>query len=110
MNKEQYYIDLFKPEYNILTKAGSSFGSLEETLDKFKLRIVSDETRINLSEAAKGRVLSEQVKAKISASRKGLKLSKQTRAKLSAAMTIIKGIAVEITNIKTGKIKEYLTH
>ena len=44
MNREQYYIDLLKPEYNILTKAGSSFGykHSEETLDKFKLRIVSD--------------------------------------------------------------------
>jgi group I intron endonuclease len=26
INREQYYIDLFKPEYNVLKKAGSSFG------------------------------------------------------------------------------------
>jgi hypothetical protein len=26
LKSEQYYIDLLKPEYNILTKAGSSLG------------------------------------------------------------------------------------
>jgi group I intron endonuclease len=41
---EQYYFDLFKPEYNILKNAGSPLG-----------RIVSDETKAKLSAANKGK-------------------------------------------------------
>jgi len=59
--REQYYIDLLKPEYNVLTKAGSSFGYKhnQETLDKLKFCITSEETRTNLSRSAQGRVLFE---------------------------------------------------
>lgn len=40
IEKEQYYLDLFKPEYNILKKAGSLLGfkHSEETKAKFKIR------------------------------------------------------------------------
>lgn len=43
--REQFYLDKFKPEYIILTTAGSSLGfkHSEETLSKFKLRKFSDE-------------------------------------------------------------------
>ena len=43
--REQFYLDNFKPEYNLLTTAGSSLGfkHSEETLLKFKLRKLSDE-------------------------------------------------------------------
>ena len=109
--REQYFIDILKPEYNILTTVGSSFGykHSEETLRKFRLRKVSDETRASLAKAATGRKLSIDIRAKISAARKGIKVSKQTRAKLSAATTTIQGVGVEITNIKTKEIKKYLT-
>ena len=52
---EQFYIDYFKPEYNILTKAGSSldFKHSEQTLSKFKLRNLSDEALSNLKMAKK---------------------------------------------------------
>jgi len=48
IEKEQYYIDKSKPEYNILTTAGSSLGFKqalcdEETLSKFKSRKLSAE-------------------------------------------------------------------
>jgi group I intron endonuclease len=41
IEREQYYIDLLNPEYNILTKAGSSLGfkQSEETIAKIKNRI-----------------------------------------------------------------------
>jgi group I intron endonuclease len=109
--REQYYIDLLKPEYNILSTAGSSFGykHTEETLDKFKLRVFSDEARANLAASATGRVLSEETKAKISAARSGIKLSAETRAKLSAATAAIQGVAVEVTNIKTGETEQFTT-
>ena len=92
--REQYYIEnsSLKPEYNILSTAGSSYGYKHtlETLDKLKLRVLSDEARANLAASATGRVLSEETKAKISAARSGIKLSLETRAKLSAATAAIR--------------------
>lgn len=40
LEREQFYLDLLKPEYNILPKAGSSLGykHTEETLEKFRAR------------------------------------------------------------------------
>ena len=68
LEREQYYIDTLKPEYNLLIKAGSTSGYKhnQETLDKFKLRVPSRETRANLSKSAKGRVMAEEVKEKTS--------------------------------------------
>jgi group I intron endonuclease len=109
--KEQYYIDLLKPEYNILRTAGSTIGykHTSETLEKFKYRKFSNETLANLRESAKARVLSKETRAKISASRKGIKLSNETRAKLSAIGATKVGVAVEVTNIISNEIKEYAT-
>ena len=59
--REQYYLELLKPEYNILDKAGSLLGfkHTTETLEFFKNeRKVSDSTRKNLSKAATGRIMS----------------------------------------------------
>ena len=69
--REQYYLDLLKPKYNILEQAGSSLGfkHSKETLEFFKNnRKVSEETRKNLSLAATGRILTEEDKNKISSS------------------------------------------
>jgi len=109
--REQYYIDLLKPEYNLLKVAGSSLGfkHTEETLKKFKVRKLSDEARANLIVSSTGRVLSEEVKAKISAARKGVKLSTETREKLSLAAAALRGVRVEVLNIKTGGLEEFLT-
>src|SRR5215217_6988855 len=75
--KEQEYINLLKPSYNLNPIAGSSLGykHSEEALAKLSAnmtarmtgRTVSDETRANLSAAATGRVLTAEERAKISA-------------------------------------------
>ena len=55
VEREQYFLDLLKPEYNILNKAGSLLGFKHkaETLEFFKNeRKVSVSTRENLSKAA----------------------------------------------------------
>ena len=46
ISKEQFYLDLYSPKYNILKKAGSSLGFKHsaETLAKLKLRKFSEET------------------------------------------------------------------
>lgn len=51
VKREQYYLDLIKPEYNILKTAGSSFGFSLET--KAKIREKSLRSTYNSSEQAK---------------------------------------------------------
>jgi group I intron endonuclease len=82
--REQYYLDLLKPEYNILKTAGSSIGfkHSEETLTKFRARKHTEETL----EKFKTRVLSAEARAKISA---------------------IKGSKVVVSDLLTGEINEY---
>lgn len=55
--------------------------------DHIKLhnRLISAETRKNISEAAKGKKMSEEAKRKMSESRKGKSLSEETKKKLSEA-------------------------
>jgi len=108
--REQFYFDLFKPEYNILEQAGSSLGfkHSEETLEFFKnSRLVSEETRNNLSLAATGRILTEEDKKKISNSRQGIKFSDETRGKISATITLLRGVPVIVKNINTNEEIEY---
>jgi len=66
LEREQYYLDTYSPEYNILKIAGSSQGYIhnenslmkissrqisEETLNKMRSRIQSPETKIKISKA-----------------------------------------------------------
>lgn len=62
--REQYYIDLLKPEYNILKAANSRLGIKHspETLLKFKNRKLSPEALKNLKNAMKGKVPSPLAK------------------------------------------------
>lgn len=58
IEREQYYLDLLNPEYNILRKAGSLLGfrhseaSLELIRKASKDRIVSEETKLKLAESS----------------------------------------------------------
>lgn len=47
LDKEQYYMDLYKPQYNIVQKAGSTLGykHTQKSLDKMREFILSDEVR-----------------------------------------------------------------
>ena len=64
IKREQYYIDILNPKYNILKKAGSSLGykHTKETLLKFKERRLSPEALINLKLAKKGIVPSSPLR------------------------------------------------
>jgi len=108
--REQYYLDLLKPEYNILALANSSLGfkHSKETLELFKNRTVSENTKTNLSLAATGRILSEGEKTKLSRLRKGIILSDEIRAKISATMTSKIGIPVVVKNRSTKEEIEYI--
>jgi group I intron endonuclease len=62
--KEQYYLDLLKSEYNILTTAGSSLGYRHspETIAKFKARKHSLETKAKIREKTQTAERIEQLK------------------------------------------------
>lgn len=74
IKREQHYLDLLKPEYNILKIAGSSFGykHTETTLAKLRGRTHSEETRAKLSKSRIGTQLSEETRAKLSLLLKGV--------------------------------------
>ncbi len=109
--REQYYFELLKPQYNILEKAGSLLGfkHSKDTLAKFAIREVSEETRKNLSLAALGRRLTEEDKGKISSRRKGIQLSDITRKKISLSSAILRGIKIEVQDVNTNEKIEFQT-
>lgn len=111
---ENYFIKLFRPEYNIAPQAGSVLGYKfnakqkakrsamlkgnsykkgcklsEETKAKISASNIgkkrTDETKTKLSIAGTGHRHTEKSKAKMSAKRIGKKLSKETKAKMSIA-------------------------
>ena len=110
LEREQYYIDLIKPEYNNLRIAGSSIGYKHtiDALKKFRTRKVSEITRANLAKAARDRVLTDAARAKISLARTGIILSDTTKAKLSAIASAKTGLGVKVMDITTGNTTEYL--
>ena len=64
IKREQHYLDIYKPKYNILKTAGSCLGFVhtENSLSKLRSRVVSEETL----ELMRKRVQTEQKKKKIS--------------------------------------------
>ena len=100
ISREQYYLDLIKPEYNILKIAGSSLGyrHTEETFIKFSQRTNEHRKGITFSQ-------SEETKAKISKARTGLKHSEETIAKMIGK----KGKKVAVTNLITQEVTEYVS-
>lgn len=52
IKREQYYLDTFKPEYNILPVAGSSLGHKHSEETKAKLRAIS----LNASEGTRNKI------------------------------------------------------
>lgn len=72
--REQYFMYLICPEYNILSKAGSSLGHRhsEETKAKMSIAWTSlEERKTKISALKKGVKISEEIKAKISMAKKG---------------------------------------
>jgi group I intron endonuclease len=99
--REQHYLDLLKPKYNILTKAGSSLGHKhsEETLIKFKARKMTPEQLAKLRahlDKLNSKEMPQEIRAKISAG--------------SAAFNVkTKGKPVLVTNSTTQVTTEYVS-
>lgn len=116
--REQYYIDLLNPEYNILKIAGSFFGykhspeSLKKMSDIAKNR--SPDTIAKLREAALGKTYKhkEETKIKLREIMLGRTHSQISKNKMSAFQSNrtnhpIKGFITRVENIQTGQIFIY---
>ena len=117
ISREQYYLDLLKPKYNILTTAGSRLG-----------RIHTEESRLKMSNSSKGRKFSEETKKLLSLAKKGMNNpnfgkthSAETKALITLAklgksvlsetmkskMSIDRGTPLKVLDLKTNETSVY---
>lgn len=95
--REQYYLDLCKPEYNLLKVAGSSLGHIhsESTLEKMR------KSRLNWTEEQKSKNL-DHLKIH-NASEDQKEKSRQRLIKINES----KGVPIEILDTKTNEVSLY---
>lgn len=115
INKEQYYLDLLDPEYNILKFAYSLLGykHTPENIAKFKLKKVSQELKDILSSVHLGKEVSQETRDKLSLATSNFKknnpLSPEALANITAKTTEREGVAVILLNTQTSEQLEFPT-
>lgn len=115
IKREQYYLDLVKPEYNILKNAYSLLGfkHSDETIARLKLRSISEEHKKILSSAHLGKEVSQEVRDKLSLAttnfRKNNPLSPEALANIKAKTTEREGKSVRLLNIQTNETLNFST-
>ena len=115
--REQYFINLLAPKYNILKIAGSPSGykHTPETIEKLRLlgagRKHSEETKAKLRAANKGRSVSKKVRLKISETKlkANFKHSEEAKLRIGESSLARYGWVTSVTNVKTGKTENYLS-
>lgn len=109
IEREQFYIDKLQPEYNLLKKAGSIIGFKHSILSRKKMnesalgRVISEEARLNLSEALSGRKLSESTKEKI------ISFKHTEQVKLRISLGNPRTRSVQITDLHTKDTTNFST-
>ncbi len=125
LEREQYYIDKYNPEYNILKFAGSSLGFKHseatkeimsklakgrtistETLLKMKNKKVPEEVKLKISNTLKNRKVSIETRELISKAKLGQKPSKETLLKM--ALNNNKRQSITLINLETNLSKNFL--
>lgn len=103
IEREQFYLDLMKPDYNIRLIADSNLGIKlsEETINKLKARTHSQEARNKISLARKGCIANNRNKIFSDEDIKFIRASKDTLRKLA---TEYNSNEKTIANIKKHKI------
>ena len=113
--REQYYLDLLKPEYNILTNAYSLLGYKHspENIAKFKLKKISQEHKYILSLTHLGKVVSQETKDKLSLAttnyKKNNPLSPEALANIKAKTMEREGVSVSLLNTQTNEVVDFPT-
>lgn len=104
IKREQYYIDVLKPEYNILKKAGSRLGTKQ-----------SLETKQLISNALKGRIISDECKAKMkitiklgfATGKKSSFFGKTHTIETKNKISLANSLPIKIINIETNTEKYF---
>lgn len=125
IEREQYYLDLLKPEYNIATIAYSTLGykhsaetiallkkkMTREVLELLKQKKISPEHKEILSLIHKGKVVSEETRKKLAIAttryKKNNPLSAEALANIKAKTTEREGVAVMILNTETNETWDF---
>lgn len=130
INREQYYMDTFKPEYNILKFAGSNIGFVHssETIEKIRMKKLGSKHTIETLANMMGRTHSESTKSKIRnilateevrekmvnafLKRRGVKVSEETFVKMKSAQknrdwVPRAGFKVEVSDLTTNLVTKY---
>ena len=100
IEREQYYIDILKPAYNILKNAGSHLGSKQ-----------SEETKQLISNALKNRIFSDKSKEKMKIAiklrlgKKSSFLGKTHTIETRNRISLTKSLPIKIINIETNTEK-----
>jgi group I intron endonuclease len=111
--REQFYMDLLIPEYNILKNAYSLLGfkHSQETILKLKEKVISPEHKKILSSIHIGKVVNEDTRNKLAAAtanyRKRNPLSEEALENLRVKTTLREGVAVTVLNTETNEIKSF---
>ena len=104
IKREQYYLDLLNPEYNILKSAYSLLGFKHsaENIAKFKLRKVTQEHKDILSSIHLNKVVSQETRNKLSIATTKFKkhnpLTPEALANITAKTTEREGVSVTLLN------------
>lgn len=108
IEREQYYINLLKPTYNICKIAGSTFGKkhTSNTILKIKAYKHSPEDIEKMKIKSKGRKHTLETIEKIKIKLKGRKHSSETITKLKL---LSKGSLTTVTNVKDLSVKKYFS-
>jgi group I intron endonuclease len=113
LEREQFYLDLLKPEYNILKFAYSMLGFKHspDNLAKFKLKTISPEHKEILSLSHTGKMVSQETRDKLAVATATYRSNNQTSAEglanLKASTIEREGVAVKVLNIKTNEVREF---
>lgn len=111
LSKEQYYLNLLTPEYNVLKYAYSLLGykHTEDTLDKLRSKIISDDHKKLLSSIHKGKTVNEETKNKLSVAltnfRKDNPLTPEALASIKEKTIMREGVSVSVVNSLTNDVK-----
>lgn len=112
LERENYYIQTLKPQYNLLTIAGSSLGYKHTNETKLKMRLnYSQERKDAIGSLNKGKELDYETKQLLSTKKKELfkdALYKQPFLQQeSVSNTLFKGKKVQVYNINNILVSEY---
>jgi group I intron endonuclease len=113
LEREQFYIDLLSPEYNILKFAYSLLGFRHspENLEKFKSKIISPEHKEILSLAHKGKLVSQETRNKLAVAtanyKKNNPLSPEALANIKSKTLEREGVSVTVLNTQTNEVREF---